>query len=93
MAPLVQRMHHGGFFSYRRGRQLERFHKNTANSKVFQVVDTVNGNAVGRRMEILLVEQNCSDARLTFAFLKPKQYRLTWLENGEEAMEFLHRDG
>ena len=55
----------------------------------------MNGNAVGRQMEILLVEQNCSDARLTFEFLKqrPRRHRLTWVEDGQEAMEFLHRRG
>lgn len=55
----------------------------------------MNGNTVGRQMEMLLVERNCSDARLTFEFLKqrPRQHRLTWVEDGEEAMEFLHRRG
>ena len=50
---------------------------------------------VGRPMEILLVEDNWDDARLAYEFLKDGniQHRLTWLWDGEEALEFLHRRG
>jgi CheY-like chemotaxis protein len=52
-------------------------------------------DTVGRPMEILLVEDNRDDARLTFEFLKGGaiQHRLTWLWDGDEALEFLHRRG
>lgn len=50
---------------------------------------------VGRPMDILLVEDNWDDARLTFEFLKDGdiQHRLTWLWDGDEALQFLHRRG
>ncbi|MFN0054399.1 MAG: response regulator [Planctomycetales bacterium] len=50
---------------------------------------------VGRPMEILLVEDNWDDARLTFDFLSGGSipHRLTWLWDGDEALEFLHREG
>lgn len=50
---------------------------------------------IGRPMEILLVEDNADDARLTFEFLKECdiQHRLTWLWDGDEALEFLNRRG
>jgi CheY-like chemotaxis protein len=46
-------------------------------------------------MEILLVEDNWDDARLAYEFLKDGQipHRLTWLWDGAEALEFLHRQG
>lgn len=52
-------------------------------------------DTVGRPMEILLLEDNWDDARLTFEFLKEGgvQHRLTWLWDGQEAMEFLRREG
>lgn len=50
---------------------------------------------VGRPMDILLVEDNWDDARLAYEFLKGGriQHRLTWLWDGDEALEFLHRRG
>ena len=50
---------------------------------------------VGRPMEILLVEDNLIDARLTIESLKKGRikHRLTFMRDGEEAMEFLHREG
>src|SRR5579863_454901 len=50
---------------------------------------------IGRPMEILLVEDNWDDARLAYEFLKDGniQHRLTWLWDGEEALEFLNRRG
>ena len=50
---------------------------------------------VGRPMEILLVEDVLSSARLTIGALKNSgiQHRLTWLQNGDEAIEFLKQDG
>lgn len=52
-------------------------------------------DTVGRPMEILLVEDNWDDARLTYEFLREGQiqHRLTWLWDGDEALEFLHRQG
>ena len=52
-------------------------------------------NTVGRPMEILLVEDSLVSARLTMGGLKNGQiqHRLTWLTNGEEAIEFLHQRG
>lgn len=46
-------------------------------------------------MEILLVEDSLSAARLTIGALKRGNilHRLTWLSDGEEALEFLHRRG
>src|SRR4029453_17805762 len=50
---------------------------------------------VGRPMEILLVEDNWDDARLAYEFLKEGHipHRLTWLWDGDEALDFLHRRG
>jgi CheY-like chemotaxis protein len=52
-------------------------------------------NTVGRPMEILLVEDSLVSARLTMGGLKSGQiqHRLTWLTNGEEAIEFLRQRG
>ncbi len=46
-------------------------------------------------MEILLVEDSLPAARLTIGALKRGNilHRLTWLSDGEEALEFLHREG
>ncbi len=50
---------------------------------------------VGRPMEILLVEDNLSDARLTIEGLRigKVKHRLTLVCDGVEAMQFLHRQG
>lgn len=52
-------------------------------------------NAVGRPMEILLVEDSLMSARLTMGALKKGnfEHRLTWLSDGNEAVEFLFRRG
>ena len=49
---------------------------------------------VGRPMEILLIEDNPGDARLTVEALKDGdvKHRLTIAHNGEEAMHFLRRE-
>ena len=49
---------------------------------------------VGRPMEILLIEDNLADARLTCEALKEGNFRhrLTSILDGEEAMRFLNRD-
>jgi CheY-like chemotaxis protein len=54
-----------------------------------------NENTVGRPMEILLVEDSLSAARLTMGALKKGNilHRLTWLSDGVEALEFLYRRG
>jgi CheY-like chemotaxis protein len=46
-------------------------------------------------MEILLVEDSLSDARLTIEALREGQikHRLTLVRDGQEALEFLHRHG
>lgn len=53
----------------------------------------MHSDTVGRPMEILLLEDSLDDARLTFAAFKSGdvQCHLTWLRDGEEAMEFLER--
>ena len=52
-------------------------------------------NTVGRPMEILLVEDSLMSARVTIGALRNGgvQHRLTWLSNGEEALEFLQHRG
>lgn len=52
-------------------------------------------NTVGRPMEIMLVEDSLMSARLAMGALKRGniQHRLTWLTDGEEALEFLLRMG
>lgn len=52
-------------------------------------------NTVGRPMEILLVEDSLTSARLTMGALRngQVQHRLTWLTDGEETLEFLYRRG
>ena len=55
----------------------------------------MTSDTVGRPMEILLVEDSLSDARLTIETLKEGrvQHRLTFIRDGIEAMEFLLRQG
>lgn len=50
---------------------------------------------VGRPMEILLVEDSLMFARIAIGALQQGkiQHRLTWLTNGNEAWDFLRRDG
>ncbi len=52
-------------------------------------------NIVGRPMEILLVEDSLTFARIAFGALKNGgvQHRLTWVSDGEEAVEFLNQRG
>lgn len=52
-------------------------------------------NTVGRPMEILLVEDSLTFARIAFGALKKGgvQHRLTWVTDGEEALEFLYQRG
>ncbi len=51
--------------------------------------------AVGRPMEILLVEDSLVSATITIGALKKGKiaHRLTWLPDGEEALEFLFQKG
>jgi two-component system, chemotaxis family, response regulator Rcp1 len=55
----------------------------------------MTSNTVGRPMEILLVEDSLMSARLTMGALRKGRipHRLTWLSDGDEALEFLHRRG
>src|SRR4029453_15506840 len=50
---------------------------------------------VGRPMEILFVEDSLSDAALTMNALGQGgvKHRMTLIRDGEEALEFLHRQG
>mgnify|MGYP005673762579 FL=1 len=52
-------------------------------------------DAVGRPMEILLVEDSPVSARLTMGALRQGnvQHRMTWLTDGQEALEFVHQSG
>ena len=55
----------------------------------------MSNQAVGKLIEILLVEDSLTDASLTIAALKKGsiQHRLTLVRDGAEALEFLHRQG
>lgn len=55
----------------------------------------MHNRPIGRPMEVLLVEDSLTDARLTIAALESGKlpHRLTLIRDGEEAMEFLRRDG
>ena len=50
---------------------------------------------VGRPMEILLVEDSLTSARVTMGALRNGgiEHRLTWLSNGDDAMQFLQQLG
>lgn len=52
-------------------------------------------DTIGRPMEILLVEDSLTSARLTMGVLRKGsfQHRITWLSDGVEAIEFLFRSG
>lgn len=52
-------------------------------------------DAVGRPMEILLIEDSLVSARLTMGALRSGnvQHRLTWLTDGQEALDFLYQRG
>lgn len=54
-----------------------------------------NQSAIGRPMEILLVEDGLMDARLTIGALRKSDFRhrLTLVRDGEEALQFLFREG
>lgn len=55
----------------------------------------MSSNAVGRPMEILLVEDSITQARLTIQALRESnsKHRLTLVRDGREAIEFLFRQG
>lgn len=55
----------------------------------------MRSDAVGRPMEVLLVEDNLADARLTIEALRDGnvKHRLTLIRDGNEAREFLRREG
>ncbi len=50
---------------------------------------------VGRPMEVLLVEDSLTSARLTIGALRNGgiAHRLTWLKNGEDAIHFIRQQG
>lgn len=52
-------------------------------------------NTIGRPMEILLVEDSLTAARIAMGALKKGHvvHRLTWLTDGDEALEFVHQHG
>ena len=55
----------------------------------------MNRMTVGRLTEILLVEDNLDDARVTIEALQSENVlcRVSLVRDGEEAMSFLHREG
>lgn len=55
----------------------------------------MQSETVGRPMEILLVEDSLTAARLTMGALKNSrlEHRLTWIADGDEAVRFLHQEG
>jgi two-component system, chemotaxis family, response regulator Rcp1 len=55
----------------------------------------MSSETIGRPMEILLIEDGLVDAQVTIAALKKGQvrHRLTLIRDGEEALEFLLRQG
>jgi chemotaxis family two-component system response regulator Rcp1 len=55
----------------------------------------MNNEILGKPIDILLVEDNPGDARLAQESLKESKIRNTlhWVQDGLEAMKFLHRQG
>lgn len=55
----------------------------------------MHSEAIGRPMEILLVEDNLMFARITIRALREGniEHRMTWMTDGQETLEFLHRRG
>lgn len=55
----------------------------------------MSNDAIGRPMEILLVEDSPVSARLTMGALRQGnvQHRMTWLTDGQEALDFVHKSG
>ena len=55
----------------------------------------MNTENLGKPIDILLVEDNPGDARLALESLKESKIRNTlhWVQDGLEAMKFLHRQG
>ncbi|MEX0704606.1 MAG: response regulator [Planctomycetales bacterium] len=55
----------------------------------------MNGKTTARPMEILMIEDSLTAARVTIGALKCGQFehRLTWLKDGAAALDFLFRRG
>jgi CheY-like chemotaxis protein len=55
----------------------------------------MNTEILGKPIDILLVEDNPGDARLALESLKESKIRNTihWVQDGLEAMKFMHRQG
>jgi CheY-like chemotaxis protein len=55
----------------------------------------MRSDTIGRPMEILLVEDNVMFARIAIRALRDGniEHHMTWLTDGEETLEFLHRRG
>ena len=53
------------------------------------------GETIGRPMEILMIEDSLSDARLAIEALQRGKlvHRMTLMRDGEEALEFIRREG
>jgi chemotaxis family two-component system response regulator Rcp1 len=51
--------------------------------------------AVGRPMEVLLVEDSLVSARITIGALRKGkvQHRMTWLTDGNDALDFIYQRG
>lgn len=52
-------------------------------------------DTIGRPMEILMIEDSLSSARLTMGALKKSEveHHITWIADGQEGVEFLMREG
>lgn len=59
------------------------------------MVNTSDSQMVGRPMEVLMVEDSLTAAKLTMGALTKGQiaHRMTWVKTGEDALEFVHQAG
>ncbi len=61
----------------------------------FHTEEAMNHHQTTRPMEIVLIEDSLTFAHVTISALRHAQveHRLTWLTNGEDALEFLYKQG
>ncbi|MBC8128642.1 MAG: response regulator, partial [Gloeobacteraceae cyanobacterium ES-bin-144] len=59
------------------------------------MVNTNDSQMVGRPMEVLMVEDSLTGAKLTMGALTKGQvtHHMTWVKTGEDALEFVRRVG
>ncbi len=62
---------------------------------VFNEGSDMRDDAVGRPMEILMIEDSLMFARVTIGALRKGnlEHRMTWLTHGEDGLDFLYRRG